>query len=490
MEESICSLINTVSAFALIVNKKANKILEINDKFLIGCQAVAGMSVTELAAASNLSRTTVYNEKNKVLKLATASEEAAESCATIAITQNFLERMVVSLSLDCHASLEGIQRFAESVLDQHLSIGKISCIIQEAAERARAFDDQISLETIQQGANDEIFQCGHPVLTGIDVESTYIYLLEEAGDRTSDTWELYMEDRKDHGLNLEVTIQDGGNGLMSGIPKAFPEADIQLDVFHALRYIGVEFSKLERKAYSLIEKETELEKRACGKQPRKKTKEQLAQIHPKTEEAIKQYDVFYILFGWLRELLGFSGYSMADTCMLVRFVLNEMDLAAGEKKQLIAAIAKFRKALPQILSFHGRLQKQLEVTAKEKGISPDAFMLLYRMRTLDSASMEYNQLVYQLVEMLMNDYDRVETEFKKVIDHTKKASSLVENLNSRIRVYMDLKREVPQNYFSLLKVYFNLKKYRRSRKAERKGKSPLELMSGKEQPDFLEALGY
>ena len=55
-----------------------------------------------------------------------------------------------------------------------------------------------------------------------------------------------MEDRKDHGLNLEVSINDDGNSLMSGIPKAFPEADIQLDVFHALHYIGVEFSKFIR----------------------------------------------------------------------------------------------------------------------------------------------------------------------------------------------------------------------------------------------------
>ena len=55
---------------------------------------------------------------------------------------------------------------------------------------------------------------------------------------------------------------------------------------------------------------------------------------------------------------------------------------------------------------------------------------------------------------------------------------------------MNLKRIVPEKYFILLKVYFNTKKYHRSRILEQIGKSPLELMTGKEYPEFLEVLGY
>ena len=134
-----------------------------------------------------------------------------------------------------------------------------------------------------------------------------------------------------------------------------------------------------------------------------------------------------------------------------------MDSAAGEKKQLIAAIAKFRKAPPQILSFHDRLQKQLEIAAKAKGIPPDTFALMYQMRTPNPSSTEYYQLPHKVVQLLMNDYTMVKTEFEQSINYTKKASSLVENLNSRIQVYMNLKRVVPRNYFVLLKVYFNPK---------------------------------
>lgn len=451
---------------------------------------MAGGSVTDLAKEAQLSRTSVYAAKNEVVQFVQSLDEHSKDSQTVEITEEFMVRMVLSLSLDCHATLEGIQRFAESVFGQHLSIGKISTIIKEATVRAQQFDDRISLESIRQGANDEIFQCNTPILTGIDTESTYIYLLEEAGDRSADTWQLYMEDRKEHGLDLKVNISDAGTGLMSGIPRAFPDIVVQLDVFHALRYVGVEISKLERKAYSLIDNEAQLEERSKGKRPRQKTWEHLAEIRPKVRQAVCRYDLFAILFGWLREILGFSGYGPEDSLALATFILDEMNIAAGENKQLLESIAKFRKALPQTLSFLSRFQRQLEMVSEEKGIPPDIFRLMYRQRALAPDSEESNQLVYQLVKLLMNDYDKVRAEFENIMEHTKKASSLVENLNSRIRVYMNLKRVVPKDYFVLLKVYLNLKKYRRSRKPERKGKSPLELMSGKEQPEFLEALGY
>lgn len=105
-------------------------------------------------------------------------------------------------------------------------------------------------------------------------------------------------------------------------------------------------------------------------------------------------------------------------------------------------------------------------------------------------SQQYQDMEYQLVTMLMKKYDGVRCEFQKLLKKTKKASSLVENLNGRIRDYMNIKRIVPTRFFVLLKVYFNTKRYKRSRCVERIGKSPLELLTGKPQPEFLEALGY
>lgn len=398
--------------------------------------------------------------------------------------------MVLSLSLDCHASIDGIRRTFSSVLGTDISAGKISSILTEASKRAESFDDSISLDSIKQGANDEIFQGNTPVLTGIDVESTYVYLLAEAGDRSADTWQLFMEDRKGHGLELEVGISDGGTGLNTGIPKAFPDICIQPDVFHELRPVGAELSRLERKAEKLISQESGLEKRAHGTKPRKKTLEQLSQIHTKVEAAIYEYELLRILFCWLVEIFGFSGYSFQDTCMLADWILSEMETAFPGRTKLLEQTKRIRGKIPQILSFIFRLEKELAGTAREKGISPETFEMMYRQKAYQTCSDEYIRLEYRLGEVLGNDYLMIRQEFNRILEHTKRASSLVENLNSRIRVYMDLKRIVPKRYFTLMKVYFNTRKYHRSRNKERIGKSPIELLTGKEYPDFLEVLGY
>jgi len=58
----------------------------------------------------------------------------------------------------------------------------------------------ISLRGIPQGANDEIFDSSNsPVLTGIDLDSTYIYLMQDMYDRKGETWEFIMETLKDKG---------------------------------------------------------------------------------------------------------------------------------------------------------------------------------------------------------------------------------------------------------------------------------------------------
>ena len=178
----------------------------------------------------------------------------------------------------------------------HISIGRISSILHEASARALEFDNRISLEGISEGANDEIFQGNSPVLTGIDLGSTYIYLLKESGDRTADSWELFMSDRKDHGLELDVSISDAGTGLTAGIPRVFPEAAIQPDVFHELRPLGAEAARMERGAYKVIEKEAALERRTAGSRPQKRTLEQLDAVRPEAQKAARDSDILSILW--------------------------------------------------------------------------------------------------------------------------------------------------------------------------------------------------
>jgi hypothetical protein len=72
---------------------------------------------------------------------------------------------------------------------------------------------------------------------------------------------------------------------------------------------------------------------------------------------------------------------------------------------------------------------------------------------------------------------------------TPRSSSLVENLNSRLRTYFTLRRHLGGSYLELLRFFLNHRGFPRSRHAERRGKSPRELLTGQTHPHWLTLLG-
>ena len=73
---------------------------------------------------------------------------------------------------------------------------------------------------------------------------------------------------------------------------------------------------------------------------------------------------------------------------------------------------------------------------------------------------------------------------------TIRASSLVENLNSRLRSYFFLRRHLGSDYLALLQFFLNHRRFARSEDPSRVGKSPAELLTGEGHAHWLELLGY
>ena len=402
-----------------LVDIKKNKKFEESKKFLIGCQAVGGKRVEEISKDNGMSRGYVYKQKLKVSQYAKGLDESKLEAPILYLDKKTIDRMILSLSFDCQAPYDGIVRFFQNAIrEETVSSGYISELLSEATERARVFDEQIDLSGIRQGANDEIFQCGSPILTGVDPESAYTYLLEETSRRTAETWELYLNDLKDHGLNLETSINDGGTGLMAGIPKAFPDVEIQADTFHVSYEMGKEISKLERRAHKLIKDEQAIVDNLSGKRPRAKNKEALKEIQPKAAAAIETYDLLFVLFSWFKELLRFSGYNMTETMSLALWVLQEMDVSAVERPSLCGEIAKARRLLPSLLSFIGRLERGMEVIAKETELPVEGFRLMYRQLSYHPGSVENNTLLYEQVLLFGKRYDEAREEFERLMNRT------------------------------------------------------------------------
>ena len=67
---------------------------------------------------------------------------------------------------------------------------------------------------------------------------------------------------------------------------------------------------------------------------------------------------------------------------------------------------------------------------------------------------------------------------------------MVENLNSRLRRYFCLRRHLGDAYLSLLQFFPNHRVFARSRRTERVGKTPKELLTGQAHVHLLELQGF
>ena len=76
----------------------------------------------------------------------------------------------------------------------------------------------------------------------------------------------------------------------------------------------------------------------------------------------------------------------------------------------------------------------------------------------------------------------------RMIRHTCRAGSPDENVNGRLRVFMNARRGVPAWQLPLYQMFLNMKKAKRSGRAERTGTGALERLSGRGHPKFPDAL--
>jgi hypothetical protein len=134
-------------------------------------------------------------------------------------------------------------------------------------------------------------------------------------------------------------------------------------------------------------------------------------------------------------------------------------------------------------------KKLLELSIKE-GISLDTLNLFWQQYGINSSKNKYWILDSKLKSSLSNTYCKIKAEAAKILKTIVRCSSIVENINSQIRPYLFLKRVLKGKFLDLLQFYLNTRKYLNSRVEERKGKSPLELLTGKNYGNWLDILGY
>ena len=100
------------------------------------------------------------------------------------------------------------------------------------------------------------------------------------------------------------------------------------------------------------------------------------------------------------------------------------------------------------------------------------------LHRLPSTSSAYWQGWNRLWAQIGGKFHALFAAVSRAMADTPRSSSLVENLNSRLRTYFTLRRHLGGSYLDLLRFFLNHRRFLRSRRVKRRGKSPCELMTG------------
>ena len=468
----------------------------------LALDALAGPPISGLARQHRVSRRFVYRQLHiarDAIDRAFAPPPAPSQRVlfTIAITRQRLQQIVLALVLICHSSLRGVVEFLAAVFDYHLSLGSVFNIVHGAVAAARAVNAREDLSAVGIADHDEIFQADSPVLVGIDARSTYCYLLSREEHCDGDTWGVRLLELVDRGFRPRAAVADSGPGLRSGHKQALGGVPCRADVFHCLYEVGPLVGYLEKRAYQAMETVEKLTRKQQrhewrhGRQDRK-VAGQLLQAGQAMAAAIAVAQDVATLYDWLRQdILGLAGPDFATRRELLDWLVAELQQREKQCQDRIRPVrVLLAKQGKELLAFAEQLDRDLAAVAARWQVGVSTARAVLTMQQLSQRQPRRWQQEARLRQQLGGRFDGLSAAVAELSGQVVRASSLVENLNSRLRNYFFLWRQFGPEYLELLRFFLNHRRFLRSEQPFRAGQSPAELLSGQEHLHWLELLGY
>ena len=508
MEETdVCHSIPAVRALQqAIPNTCTAKTLGAGERLSLGVQALAGhQSITGLADEAGVSRKFVYEQANRAQ--AALDDAFAPTVADdqvlfhLPITKNWLKQAALALTLVCHSSYRGVHEFYRDLLGVNMAVGTVHNIVHDAIDKARPLNQHQNLANVEFAGLDEIFQKRQPVLVGADIRSTYCFLLSAEDQRDADTWALRLLECQDRGLAPKAAIADFATGIRAGLQRALPNVPCRGDVFHALHEITPIVTFLENRAYDTITTYDKLERQKTKLQQQGR-RNQLGQVQALSRKvvaaaneqakAIPLADDVALLARWLRtDIFAVTGLAYADRCALFDFIVAELKTRATLcPHRLNPVCTLLQNHRDQLLAFAGQLDEDLAKLAVEFEVPVAIVHEVLDVQALDKRQPQRWRKESALRDRLGSRFYPLEQAVRALSQQVVRASSIIENINSRLRNYFFLRREIGSGYLELLQFFLNHRRFLRSECAERVDKSPAELLTGQPHPHWLEMLGY
>jgi hypothetical protein len=186
-----------------------------------------------------------------------------------------------------------------------------------------------------------------------------------------------------------------------------------------------------------------------------------------------------------------AGPCYADRLVLYDFITDELRARVPACAHRLGPIHRLlRNHRDELLAFARALDEGLGRMAEAWGVAPDCLRRLLRARCRDQSDARRWAEESAVRPRFRGRYHPACRAIDALAAGTVRASSLVENLNGRLRGYFSLRRHLGPDYLELLRFYLNHRVLERSERPERQGKTPAELLTGAAHGHWLELLGF
>ena len=379
-----------------------------------------------------------------------------------------------------------IEVISELMKIRSLPFSAIGSISQILSDMGHFLPDTIELDKdmklVLMVASDEVFSKSTPILITVDPISSAILKIEKAENRKGETWKKHFDEVKESGISVIGVVRDEGNGLALGAKESLPEAIYQVDSYHAIAHrFGELVGKFEKRVANLKESDV---------------KERLEKNSKETEDAIELSNNFsYLYYCIINELKPFCHTGEIRNRVSakgeIETALELMQTLGSDEVNKRAKSAK--KVLPNLLNYFEQTKKSIEECQKE-GINKDALEFLSLAWQWEKAVVKAKDIarkhraieqrdiyIYFAKELLKDRYEAISQLVFGKLELVIQASSMVECINSILRPYLNnSKNNVSQGFLNLFMFYHNHRQYRAGK---RKGSTPMELLTGKEQKE-------
>ncbi len=418
-------------------------------------------------------------------------------------SKEYCRAYVLAQRFEGQSSIDAISTLMKRSEMPYSSVGSISqCLVHIGQSLPCTLKHEHGSESLIVFASDEVYAKSIPLLITVDPISSVILRIERANQRTEEVWSHHFQSIEGNGFHARLFTSDAGTGLCAAHKAVLGTIPWQLDTFHGIAHcLGDWVRRLEKSAYSALQISEEREEKLASAKSERVIDKRLTlclAADCSSEQAIELYDNFYYLYTVLIHELNLfnSKGELRQRAQAEGNMEAALELMASlNYKAINKTLTSVKKALPDLLTYFDEapvVVKRCQKLSKNK----EALQALYlawqwnkviiksKESVRKNKAKEQQRFYLELAELFIEDkkqYTELKDGVYAELDTIIQASSMVECINSILRPYLNnSKNQVTQEFLNTFMFYHN---HRRYHAGKRKGKTPMEILTGKKQKE-------